>query len=420
MSTDQQNLYEVIGLPRDASQALIEQQCIRLGERCRPEKNLGDIRAAIMFAQIEKAYETLGDPVRRAAYDAELRNEAIAQGHTAVIGTVSAVANSASVLGNLGGGRIFCAKCGSESQDNSRYCQKCGHAFSTGTSQSAAESPTLPVVSSGAIWNPNAAANWSIIFSPAFGSYLQMLNWQSLGERERAATAQIWFYISLAMLVGNVLLFIADPKASDAAVGWLGILYLFTWYFGVGRSQSTFVKGKFGENYPRKSWGKPLLIGVTAFVGYVVFGGIVGFIVGEVPIDPFASDVIADTSQRGSYLDRFAEGAVKGAMLVVLGLLYLAVRAFIRKAKALGNKDHEIKDIQKLLCIGIIAIIIAMAVYPPFQVHLAGITRSVGYDWIFSPSFGGAASIDIAMLIAQWIIVLGIGAIAFILLRNRS
>jgi len=69
---NEQNFYELIGLSQDAPQALIEERCIKLGEQCRPEKNLGEIRAAIMFAQIDKAYETLGDPVRRAAYDSEL------------------------------------------------------------------------------------------------------------------------------------------------------------------------------------------------------------------------------------------------------------------------------------------------------------------------------------------------------------
>lgn len=72
MSTAQQNLYEVIGLSKDASQDLIDEQCIHLGERYRPDKKSGDLRRALIFAQIEKAYETLGGPIKRAAYDAEL------------------------------------------------------------------------------------------------------------------------------------------------------------------------------------------------------------------------------------------------------------------------------------------------------------------------------------------------------------
>lgn len=76
-STPHRNLYDVIELPQDAGQGLIEEQCIRLGERYRPDKNSSESRAAFMFAQVEKAYETLSDPVKRAAYDAELRSASI-------------------------------------------------------------------------------------------------------------------------------------------------------------------------------------------------------------------------------------------------------------------------------------------------------------------------------------------------------
>ena len=96
MSTDPQNLYEVIELSRDASRDLIAERCIRLGERYRPDKNIGDLRAALKFAQIENAYRILIDPVRRAAYDEELRSKEIAQDHVAASGTVGAQSAPAS------------------------------------------------------------------------------------------------------------------------------------------------------------------------------------------------------------------------------------------------------------------------------------------------------------------------------------
>ena len=40
------------------------------------------------------------------------------------------------------------------------------------------------------LWNPNAAANWSLLFSPAFGAFVHMKNWQALGEPEKAANAK--------------------------------------------------------------------------------------------------------------------------------------------------------------------------------------------------------------------------------------
>lgn len=102
----QQNLYDVIELPQDAGQGLIEERCIRLGERYRSDKNPGDLSAALMFAQIERAYQMLGDPAKRAAYDAELRSEATAQGRAASVGTVRASANSASALTGVSSGDI--------------------------------------------------------------------------------------------------------------------------------------------------------------------------------------------------------------------------------------------------------------------------------------------------------------------------
>ncbi len=105
MRTDRQSLYEVIGLPQDASRDHIEKRCVLLGERYRPDRNTGDLRAALTFAQIEQAYATLVDPVKRAAYDAELRSKATTQGDAAIVGTVSTAATNGPTLTGAASGR---------------------------------------------------------------------------------------------------------------------------------------------------------------------------------------------------------------------------------------------------------------------------------------------------------------------------
>lgn len=50
------------------------------------------------------------------------------------------------------------------------------------------------------LWNPNAAANWSLLFSPAFGAFLHMKNWQALGQPNKATSAKVWFVLSLVVL----------------------------------------------------------------------------------------------------------------------------------------------------------------------------------------------------------------------------
>lgn len=164
---------------------------------------------------------------------------------------------------------MFCSQCGSENQPAARFCQKCGGALSNALAQE-----TTSIQPQAAIWNPNAAADWSLIFSPAFGAYLQMLNWRALGETEKAASSQNWFYVSLGMwAVCFLIIFMGDSKAADGAASAakaLCLLFLIVWYFSSGRAQGKYVKEKFGTTYVKKPWGKALLIGVAAIVGYYI------------------------------------------------------------------------------------------------------------------------------------------------------
>lgn len=130
------------------------------------------------------------------------------------------------------------------------------------------------------IWNPNAAANWSLVFTPAFGSYLHMLNWQTLGEAERARSCMRWFYVSIGMLLAYIFMgvVLADETAADGATRGLALVFLLTWYFASARSQAKYVKAKFGASYARRPWGKALLIGITGFVAFVVAAFLAGVI----------------------------------------------------------------------------------------------------------------------------------------------
>ena len=132
-----------------------------------------------------------------------------------------------------------------------------------------------------AIWNPNATANWSVLFTPAFGSYLQMLNWRALDEPKRAEGSKRWFYASIAMLAAYVLIALfADESSSDGSAKVFGFFFLVAWYGISGRAQSEFVKSRYGTAYPRQPWGKTLLWAVGALFGYVIISVLIGLIVG--------------------------------------------------------------------------------------------------------------------------------------------
>lgn len=68
----QKNYYELIGLELSASQTEIDEACISLSKQYNPNTTAGNLKAKIQFKEIEEAYETLGNPEKRAIYDAKL------------------------------------------------------------------------------------------------------------------------------------------------------------------------------------------------------------------------------------------------------------------------------------------------------------------------------------------------------------
>jgi hypothetical protein len=132
------------------------------------------------------------------------------------------------------------------------------------------------------LWNPNAAANWSLLFTPILGAWLHMLNWRALGEPEKAAGAKTWLVISFLMIpVYFALGFVLDEATSDSSARLLQLSYLFVWYFGSARAQARNVKEKFGKDYPRRRWGKPLGLAVLGLVGFFAAIFVIAILLGN-------------------------------------------------------------------------------------------------------------------------------------------
>lgn len=131
------------------------------------------------------------------------------------------------------------------------------------------------------IWNPNVAANWSFFFTPAFGSYVQMLNWRALGRKAEAENAQHWFVASVAMLFfyASVPLFV---NMSSTETKGVALAYLFIWYLIEGKCQSAYVKREIADRFTRKSWGKPILIAAVGSIGFGIVAAFIGIILGTV------------------------------------------------------------------------------------------------------------------------------------------
>ena len=64
-----EDYYELLGVPRNASDSDIKQSFRRLAMKYHPDRNPGDKPAEEKFKKVKEAYEILSDPKKRSAYD---------------------------------------------------------------------------------------------------------------------------------------------------------------------------------------------------------------------------------------------------------------------------------------------------------------------------------------------------------------
>jgi hypothetical protein len=132
--------------------------------------------------------------------------------------------------------------------------------------------PHCPDAPACGLWNPSAAATWSLVFTPAFGAFIHMLNWQALGQPAQAAAARRWFYASLALLMLQIW-----TRALNARFGTeplllhpASVLFLLVWYFGAARPQARLVRARYGAGYRRRRWDSVLMGAVMAGAAYAI------------------------------------------------------------------------------------------------------------------------------------------------------
>lgn len=159
-------------------------------------------------------------------------------------------------------------------QASDRYAPPRAHVADVPASREAAEAPAL--------WNPFAAGCWSLLFTPIFGAFLHMKNWEALGQAERARASKQW-------VIGGVVFFVVlllagaafpDSKFLDKVSQPAGIGLLFGWYFSSGKAQQTYVKERFGADYERRGWLKPILLAIGAFVAFFLAAMLIAVVIG--------------------------------------------------------------------------------------------------------------------------------------------
>lgn len=212
--------YDNLQVTRTASLEVIRAAYRQLAQKWHPDRNPGSRdEAERVLKIINRAYEILSDPTLRQEHDEWIENQE-----------------------RLGAGATFEPK---PAED-----------FETGPVNEAKQEDPIR------LWNPSAAANWSLLFSPIFGAWLHAKNWSALGEPDKARHSMRWVYACAVIVLVAIFL---PEKVSRA----LGLPLLLAWYFSSGKSQIKEVKNRFGKVYLRKGWAKPLGIGFVSFFAFI-------------------------------------------------------------------------------------------------------------------------------------------------------
>ena len=133
-----------------------------------------------------------------------------------------------------------------------------------------------------ALWSPNAAAAWSLLFTPVFGAWLHALNWRELGDTERERSSLAWAAGGAVILLAYLLIdtLSMNRQMGDEAERVIAGVFLLAWYFASARAQSRLVRERFGGSFERKSWRKPLLLALAAFGIYVALAVAIAAVIG--------------------------------------------------------------------------------------------------------------------------------------------
>jgi len=131
------------------------------------------------------------------------------------------------------------------------------------------------------LWNPNATANWSLVFTPVFGAWLQMRNWRALGETRRSDSAKIWLKLSATFLALEMFVLFLPTNTPALVMKLFDVVWLLAWYFASGRPHVKWVRERFGSDYPRRPWLPPLLWAFGTYAAFYVLELLVDAAIGQ-------------------------------------------------------------------------------------------------------------------------------------------
>jgi hypothetical protein len=127
-----------------------------------------------------------------------------------------------------------------------------------------------------ALWNPVVAAGWSVVFTPAFGAWLVMRNWEALGDRRQAELSRKWFVFSIGLLAVRLLSSAINTRLNSQSnlLLWFSWGYLVVWWLAAAAPQARAVRARYGADFPRHGWDYAMLLALAGGIGYQLVSGI--------------------------------------------------------------------------------------------------------------------------------------------------
>lgn len=115
------------------------------------------------------------------------------------------------------------------------------------------------------LWNPWAAAGWSLLFSPAFGAWLHAANWRALGRPDKAVAARRWGWFVIATILLSGMAAALFELYARHLPGLAIAALTAAWYGFPAREHCRYVRNATGGRYRRRRWGPALLGGVAGW-----------------------------------------------------------------------------------------------------------------------------------------------------------
>lgn len=117
------------------------------------------------------------------------------------------------------------------------------------------------------LYHPDYAGLLGLVFLPS-ACYLHALNWRTLGNLKKSKQNQ---FIALAFLVFMTAVVLLAVRLGIQIPIAIGLIWVFVWYYGLGKEQVAFIQHELGDNYTPKGWYEPILLTIIAMSLYGVF-----------------------------------------------------------------------------------------------------------------------------------------------------